>query len=321
MRINIVGSDRGFGLTVDQQLIVDVLGAAGHTFTFTSTRPDPFAQKLRRHFHRSVLRRPIYDMNLFLERVDPNVFRFARLNCLIPNPEWCREDVQERLDQFDFVLCKTRHAEEIFAARGCRTRYIGFTSKDRWIPDAGMDYARPFHLAGQSYQKGTDSIRALWENDASLPELVIVQNSTLKSFEPSQAGNIRHLTQRIDAGELRELQNTRGLHLCISEAEGFGHSLVEGMSCKAIVVTSDGAPMNEIIAPGRGVLAEATMKGHQHLSPLYAVPLEALRAACETVWSMTPDEQRTMGESARAWYLENDREFRERFPDVIASLR
>lgn len=320
MKINLIGSDAGFGLAVDLRIVRDILEAAGHTLTYTGTRPDRLPAKLRRHFYRHVLRRPVFDMNIFMEKVDSNLFEAARVNCLIPNPEWCRADVQRHLHRFDVVLCKTHHAINIFEGRGCRTEYIGFTSGDRFVPGHTMDYALPFHLAGRSFQKGTGTVRALWESDPALPELVIVQNAEKKAFEPSAAPNIRHLTTRIEESLLRELQNTRGLHLCISEAEGFGHSIVEAMSCKAIVITSDGAPMNELIAPDRGVVVEAAVKGQQNLSNLYGVTPEALRVGCERVWGMTAAEQRAMGEAARAWYLENDRVFRERFPEVIAGL-
>ena len=48
-----------------------------------------------------------------------------------------------------------------------------------------------------------------------------------------------------------ELYNTARLAICCSNAEGFGHSIVDAMRFGCLVVTTDGLPMRDLAAPGR----------------------------------------------------------------------
>src|SRR5690606_41449307 len=60
-----------------------------------------------------------------------------------------RSDYHDSLPAIDVMLCKTRHAHEIFSRLGCDARFIGFTSEDRCDP--AVPRRREFlHLAGRS---------------------------------------------------------------------------------------------------------------------------------------------------------------------------
>ena len=50
----------------------------------------------------------------------------------------------------------------------------------------------------------------------------------------------------------------------------------------------------------------------------YKVDLEALERAIEAVIQMTEAEKVALGQRAQAWYLANDRFFRQRFLDVLS---
>ena len=80
--------------------------------------------------------------------------------------------------------------------------------------------------------------------------------------------NINYFAKYVDDDELRLVQNRHGVHLCPSEAEGFGHTLVEAMSCGAVVITTDGPPMNEMVTPDRGALVRYGRTGRQRPGPI-----------------------------------------------------
>ena len=61
----------------------------------------------------------------------------------------------------------------------------------------------------------------------------------------------------LDDAALRTLQNSHRFHLCLSEAEGWGHYIAEALSVGAITLTCDAAPMNELVTAERGLLVAA----------------------------------------------------------------
>src|SRR5690606_13048298 len=129
--------------------------------------------------------------------------------------------------------------------------YIGFTSVDRALPDASPDFGRFLHVAGASTLKGTDTLLEVWSAHPEWPALTVVQRDRRTIRAPA---NVQILDGYLPDAELRELQNACGVHLCPSMGEGWGHYIVEAMSCGAVVVATDGPPMNELVQPGRGVL-------------------------------------------------------------------
>ena len=332
--VNIISVDNGAGLSRSIRILSDILGHAGMRVTVSLTRapsplggltralsalPRPLAFRLgqlARSAH--AWRRRRFDLNIFVEIIRPGWFPFARANCLIPNQEWFEDRWRRLLPQFDLVLCKTKAAQRIFSDLGCPTEYISFTSPDRLNESCARDYGLPFHLAGQSQQKGTKTVIELWLRHPEWPQLAIVQNPA--SAQQTTASNINHILAYLDDEALRRYQNTHGIHLCPSEAEGFGHCIVEAMSCKAVAIVTNAPPMNEIAAPERAVLVEYATCKPQNLGVNYHVDPRALERRIDEVLGMDEAAKRQMGERARAWYLENDRFFRKRLVRVVTGI-
>jgi hypothetical protein len=325
-RIHVIGRDNGAGLSRDIALVAGVLRDAGFDVEASGLRHGGArrllrllrmrAELVRWGWRDASLRR--FDLNLLLERLWADWLPLARRNALLPNPEWYKPGFDPLLPRLDAVLTKTRHAQALFAAKGCPTRFTGFTSDDRRLPDVPREAAF-LHVAGRSINKGTESVLAAWRARPDFPSLTLVQRKR-EGAPPPAAANLRVLDGYLADAELRTLQNRHLFHLCPSETEGFGHHLVEAMSVGALVLTTDAEPMNELVGPDRGILVPYARTGVQRLATTYFVTPEAVAAGVDALLALDPSQRAAMGAAARAWYEANDRAFRERLVAAVREL-
>lgn len=339
--INILTWHNGSGLEQDAQCLDDILTQAGFTVTQTNLRPyrlnsrflarlgklgflidqvwQNYSYRIRRKYGFLKPKNYRYDINLFLEFVDTRCFDQARKNCFIPNQEWFSVWRHLTLKSFDRILCKTLHAYEIFQRLAPSASYISFTSPDHYRSDITTDYDACFHIAGRSPLKGTQAIVDTWRRHPEWPTLQVLNRSSLSQYAPLPQ-NIIYIQQRIDLDVLTEMQNRFGIRIQTSEAEGFGHVLVEGMSCSAVMVTTDAPPMNEIVTPDRGILVAFDRSTPQTLGRRYYVSRDHLEQQLEALFKLDLDQRRELGERARSWYLKNDALFKQKIVDVMHDL-
>jgi len=315
--VRVITRDNSVGLTRDLQLVAQVLRDTGRTVDCVGYGGSKLGNRLRALRLRLAARiaGPV-PVQLFLERVYPECLPAGRRNLLIPNPEWFRSRWQPWLPRFDRVLCKTRHAVAIFDALGCTTRYVGFTSEDRL--DATVPRERAFfHLAGRSQAKGTQVLMDAWRRHPEWPHLTVVQSA--KTAQPgTPAPNVTHLTGYVEDAELRRLQNAHAFHICPSEAEGFGHLLMEGLSTGAVLLTTDGAPMHELVTPERGLLIPPARTGTLNLSPQYFVDVAGIEDAVARALALDDAQRATLGAAARRYFEGADAAFRAALPTALA---
>ncbi|HET7411802.1 MAG TPA: glycosyltransferase [Pararhizobium sp.] len=304
----IIVKQNAYGLTRDAALLADAIGRAGAgTCETVGVRDRSVADVL---YGRRRTRRAFH-----IERAFPNWFSASEENWLIPNQERFPKRQLYRLKGIDLVLAKTRHAEEIFAARGAATRYLGFTSEDRFDPAIAKNWNGFYHLAGASTLKGTDDLVALWKRHPEWPTLCLVQKQELapRAVPP----NIRLIARYLSDQELRELQNSHGIHLCPSRAEGWGHHILEGMSCRSVVLVTDAAPMNEHVDETCGILVAANHRQSRHLGFSYRVDPDALEATVQKILSLPEEEKIAIGSRARQRFEEIDAAFTRRLADLL----
>ena len=172
------------------------------------------------------------------------------------------------------------------------------------------------HIAGKSPLKGTEPLVALWRRHPEWPRLVVVQPSG-RSAQPA-APNIEFHLEYLGDAELRRLQNACMFHLCPSEAEGWGHYIVEAMSTGAVVVTVDAAPMNELIGADRGLLVrhQPTVPT-QNLGQRFLFDDASLANAVTTAMQMPADTRERLGQAARGWFLANRSAFAGRIAQAL----
>jgi len=303
----ILGRINGAGLDRDAALLAGALQAAG-----VESRCPPWKDP-RTMFDTSLRS----DIAIHLERAAPWWWKHkAPLHILIPNQERFPLRLLGKLKRIDQVWCKTRHAAIIFANHHPGVRYIGFTSEDRLLEDAAPDYGKFLHLAGRSTFKNTALVLELWQKHPEWPRLTLVQHPD--NAPDSVPANVDLISRRIPDDELRSLQNSHGIHLSPSISEGWGHYIAEAMSCRAVTVTTDAPPMNELVTAERGVLVPFQRSEARHLGRNFFVDPAALEAAVTAVIAMPAEEKQRIGGLAREWFRQNDGGFSARVAAAMA---
>jgi glycosyltransferase involved in cell wall biosynthesis len=317
--IHVISPVGGSGNRLDLELICPLLQQNGFDVT-----PYPVADRRRSrrflHLARTLVRhRRRFEVNLFMGPLFPEWLSFASMNVWIPNPEGFNEQHRHLLPRIDLIVAKTRMTERIFRDLGCRTEFIGFTGRDQFDGQVPRDYTRFFH-AGSSPFKGTTRLLEVWQAHPEWPELIAVIHDD-KLVPQVESANIRVIREFLPEPELKRLQNATGFHLCCSEVEGFGHYLTEALSCGAVTLATNAPPMNELVQPGRGLLLDCLEETSPvGLSHRAFFRRESLEAAIERARTMDENSRRQIGAAARAFFLENDRLFRQRFVDLMRSL-
>lgn len=301
LHLNLIARQNGVGLDRDVKLVKTVAESAGHRVTVSHARG---ISPLRAIFPNQ----PRFDANIFMERVFTRWISSAKTNILIPNQERYPERHLPRLTKIDHIFCKTQHALDIFQNHHSSCQLTHFTSHDLFDPDTPRNELGFFHLAGRSTLKGTSTLLSLWEKHPEWSTLTLLQH---KDNAPEQTPkNVTLITDYLSDEQVRQLANEHRFHLCPSESEGWGHYIVEAMSCQACVITTDSPPMNELVTPERGLLVAENRSEKRHLGINYFVDPTALEAQIEAALKMSDSQKVALGEAARTWMLDNDKQFR-----------
>jgi hypothetical protein len=319
--VHVISPVAGFGNRLDLELVSALLRENGFLVTSYPVVRRGKVARLSRVAQRILSFRGRFDLNLFLAPIFPEWLPLARKNILIPNAEGFAGHLHKYLPKIDLILAKTRLTERVFRELGCPTEYVGFTSQDHLDPLVSRETCKFFHSCSSQY-KGTRRLLEVWKAHPEWPELVAVVNHNDTIPESSfRAANLRAIRRPVSDAELRQLQNSIPFHLCPSEAEGFGHYIMEAMSCRAVTFTTDGPPMNELIDPSRGLLVDCLAeRPKMALSHRYLFDPKSLEAQVERALKFDPETLQRLGANARDFFLENDRVFRRKFIEVMNAV-
>ena len=340
VKIVLVGADRYSGLCKDADIVRDRLTRLGHSATIVK-RPVKktlvwramFSKRLRTWkidglLHaglraRGALRRAFHGglrdhVTVHLEYTPPRDLSDGARQLFLPNPEWFTDRHTWALPLIDLVLCKTANAVEPFDRAGAATAYVGFTSHDCRVPGVVPDRSKWLHIASNGHQKGTDEVVEAWRRNPHWPTLTVVAGRRRKPIEP--ASNVHIIDEWLSDSDLRILMQSCGVHVCTSNAEGYGHTIVESMSCGVLVLTTDLAPMNELVGPDRGVLVGVTASSPMGWFRRAIIEQSALAEAVEQAMAFSDDEHTRRAAAARHWFEQNDLSFDERLRAVTDGL-
>jgi hypothetical protein len=267
---------------------------------------------------------------------------------LMPNMEMYELE-SEHYWRADVILCKTalcsRYLRKWFKQegnpRGTRVLYTRHTTSNLALtfknqlsasemaerPEKNFSAVSFLHTAGTSIQKGTKQVLDCWLGKPELPplQLHMAQDLFDGAFSAKyakridQSTNVFLHTGRLEPAAFGRLITDAAFFMCPSLQEGYGHYINQARSSRALIFTTDIAPMNELITPSSGALIRARAIAHdgqflggrsKKAHALHGVPGFVAdfsgRAVCDAVTDMldntTPEERSTRADRALQQY-------------------
>ncbi|MEI6264462.1 MAG: glycosyltransferase [Sphingobacteriia bacterium] len=296
------------GLMKDAEILTEIIGKKFET-KIQISRGRNFHQLFTRQLIAlSDLITPKYRIFIFLENI-PNVWLGLSSKIIfIPNQEWMRKNTLSQLAACNEIWCKSEYAKNIFSHFFDNCKYIGFISKDMYLTNVQKNYSSFIHIAGRSHLKGTEAILKLWKKHPEFPSLTIVStNKNWKKDHPLP--NVIFITHFIDSNQLKNEMNQNGIHLCISEAEGFGLYIAEALSCKSVIITTNAPPMNELVNDHTGVLVNTIGSEKHGFGERFYIDQKDLEEKVLSVLAFNEAKKAAIGEAARTSFLEKKSAF------------
>ena len=328
--INIITNNNQYGLSNDASILVSNLRLISNVEKHFSFKVRPV------NFYCSEC--GTADINFFLELPNPLLIHSGKINILIPNQEWFFKTWVDYLHLFDEIWCKTDDCLNKFkktlhhmlnentnenknekpneSKNELQTLYnniyyIGWTSIDRFSLKYKKQYDQCIHIAGKSILKGTQHLINSWKSD--YPQLHLIYNGQNHEFTKNDNTNITYYNERLTDIELIKLMNTYGIHICPSEAEGYGHYLNEARSCQSIVISTDAEPMKQFSKEEYRLIVANEKSMDKTLGTQFFFKEESLDTIINNLKreaNTSIDRLQEIGKSARHNYLQDGKTFR-----------
>ncbi|KAJ0401729.1 hypothetical protein P43SY_003050 [Pythium insidiosum] len=196
---------------------------------------------------------------------------------LMPNIEMF-ELQAKHYERADVVLCKTAicaryvtlwYAQQLPERRNATVLFTRHTTTHVAHSIAAVkSWTEPsfIHVGGSSSQKGTARVLRCWLSRPDLPTIdVFVSKHNYKRLfaeefdHELQSGhdNVRLHVGQLDAASFGRHIAEASVFLCPSYMEGYGHYINQARAAGGLIVTTNAAPMNELVTPSSGVLVDA----------------------------------------------------------------
>lgn len=339
MNIAVVLKKSGLGLMRDAQILEGILAPENKVEQLPLSGTDWVVKLTPGPFHRlrltlysvisiiylcvNIFRSPKYDLAIYLESFRPWNTGKAKRNVLIPNQEWLSPKLTGGLNHFDEIWCKTQAAVNIFSKYHNNVHLIGFSSE---INAASLGVKKEddllLHRAGNSLLRGTKVLLETWLQHPEWPKLSVIIADRLKGkvIAGEIPNNIEFLQGHWNDQEFSELMASAAIHLHPTETEGYGLAISEALGYGCLVMATDAEPMNELVTADRGVLLASRFKGRHHLGNLYSVLPEGIESAMKELLAMSESERKSRMSNARAWFLDNQQDFKLRLVERVRGI-
>jgi glycosyltransferase involved in cell wall biosynthesis len=196
----------------------------------------------------------------------------------------------------------------------------------------------------KSPSKGTNQIIDCWKKRPDFPHLNVYMSKNTYTNQYQQLekdfihGNIHLKPGLLDNIQFGKILAESSVILCPSYNEGYGHYINQAKAAGAVVVTTNGPPMNELITSKRGILipVQPRKDKYQLLSGAFDgsnglegdyVGLQSwfdpkeLCHAVEKILDLTPKQREQLAIAARRSYLQDMLFFQKSMNTLKAFIR
>lgn len=266
MKVNILLTRETFGFKMDASVFETYIGKMYNAEVFLPTDTPRQA-----------------DVNIFIDSIlRPEKLKYAKYNILSVNPEVFLLKKEYRDIQIDIykklnaVICKTEYGAEYMEMMKKKYNFtfdikmFRFTTIFPPLPaKITRSNEKVLHLAGANNWKNTPDVIKTWLEYPDLPPLILlvfgVGLSSLTTYlskeeleRANKSKNIQWIKNEITQEELIKYKHKYRIQLCPSLCEGYGHYINEGRISKAVVITTNSPPMNELITKNSGILLDCS---------------------------------------------------------------
>lgn len=246
------------GMLTDYAVLADALAPTFECIQFEGSDE---------HKLRDIKRKQIYG-KIFLEHILPQWLDIqAQVSYFVPNHEMLTDWDIKLSKNVDVILCKNVYTQSVFPNNN---RLIKFTSLCSHST-AKKDYSLFIHFGGTSFMKGTVELLRYWVDckfaDNKNIKLLITHSPKFNndvidywhSLNPKKQSTFMgrtvvgecyknmFLTQHLPEKEYNYFAQKAGVRIQPSILEGYGHTVNEGRCNGTLTMTTDAAPMNELI--------------------------------------------------------------------------
>lgn len=266
---------------------------------------------------------PIDDIHIYISNADKRWFPYCKKKYFMVNHELFFQSEKDRdeIQQIDTALCRT-HIGSIWANKVKSEQSFKYdveeTKFTTFFPekDITKHWNILLHSAGEHHWKQTDSIIKAWQQHTDLPLIIITcTDQCFRNIEPllKKGGYPKNMylhKKLLEYEEFVIVKNKIGMHLCPSIVEGYGHYINEARKIKSLVITTNMAPMNELIDETCGVLINCSSYGtKKNGTPLCFVTEHDIYNGVMLALSMTIEKRKELAEVAYQRYLDDSRTF------------
>lgn len=277
------------------------------------------------------------DINFYLERPQMRAIGLARINVVMCNYEFLlfepfAAETLRALPQIDYIICKTRvaekYCEELKRERGFRytTVYTRHTTRVEAGPET-TDWENWVHVGGTSPYKNTDVVIKIWRRHPEWPRLYFVCTGpcakNLDRYLPDWREDRANICNLGYQERLSLLQHRVFNHICPSMVEGYGHYINEARAYGRFILTTDGAPMNELVTAQSGILTPCRMVPKRSSPGIWSCTLREDELERDILRAIaTPlARRRVMARAAHRRFQEDTRYFRRAMAAFLRELK